>query len=202
MIDNQDGRARGSIILRWISRQVPMLALALLAGASPVIADALQDENLLTTMPSGFKTGYSASNGKEDMMEYVPSAETVEDWTKMVTVQVFHDAKNVDPDAFAANIADGWKSSCTGGDAEKITTGVENGYPIAVWAYDCALNPETNKPESMWLKVTSGGDALYSVQYAYRAKATGDLATPALDYLHSVMVCDTRRNDRPCPKGM
>lgn len=179
-----------------------MLALALLAGASPVMADALQDENLLTTMPSGFKTGYSASNGKEDMMEYVPSTETVEDWTKMVTVQVFHDAKDVDPDAFAANIADGWKSSCTGGDAEKITTGVENGYPIAVWAYDCALNPETNKPESMWLKVTSGGDALYSVQYAYRAKATGDLATLALDYLHSVMVCDTRRSDRPCPKGM
>ena len=187
---------------RNVKRKAGAVLVALVASASPVMADALQDENLLTTMPAGFKTGYSASNGKEDMMEYVPSAETVEDWTKMVTVQVFHDAKNVDPDAFAANIADGWKSSCTGGDAEKITTGVENGYPIAVWAYDCALNPETNKPESMWLKVTSGGDALYSVQYAYRAKATGDLATPALDYLHSVMVCDTRRNDRPCPKGM
>ena len=87
-----------------------LIVAALLASASSVLADALQDENLLLSMPAGFKSGYQASNGKEDIVEYVPTGETVEDWTKMVTVQVFHDAKNIDPEAFAANIADGWKS--------------------------------------------------------------------------------------------
>ena len=179
-----------------------LIVSTLLASASSVLADALQDENLLLSMPAGFKVGYQASNGKEDIVEYVPTGETVNDWTKMVTVQVFHDASNTDPEAFAANIADGWKSSCTGGEASKIATGAENGYPIAVWAYSCVLNPQTSKPESMWLKVTSGGDALYSVQYAYRLTPTEEIATPALDYLHTVSVCDTRRSDRPCPKGM
>jgi len=82
---------------------VPILALMLTSAANA----ALEAENLLTSMPSGFKVGYSAGNGKEDMVEYVPAAETVDDWTKMVTVQVFHNARNVDPDAFAAKLADG-----------------------------------------------------------------------------------------------
>lgn len=188
--------------MRRFKGKAATLLVALLAGASPARADALQDENLLLSAPAGFKVGYQASNGKEDMVEYVPTAETVDDWTKMVTVQVFHDTSNADPETFAARVGDAWKSSCTGGEATKLATGAENGYPIAVWAYSCTLNPETSKPESMWLKVTSGGDALYSVQYAYRLEATEELATPALDYLHTVMVCDTRRTDRPCPKGM
>lgn len=195
-----DGSEELDLAFRWNrwALLVPILALMLTSAANA----ALEAENLLTSLPSGFKVGYSAGNGKEDMVEYVPAAETVDDWTKMVTVQVFHNARNVDPDAFAAKLADGWKSSCAGGDAQKITTGAENGYPIAVWAYDCPLNPQTGKPESMWLKVTSGSDALYSVQYAYRLQATKELATPALDYLQNVIVRDTRRSDRPCPKGM
>lgn len=175
--------------------------LAILSIASPAFA-ALQDENLLVQLPDGFKSGYTASNGKEDMAEYVPTAETVDDWSRMVTVQIFHDAKNADPDGFAGNLAKGWTSACPGGAAQKSTAGVENGYPFALWAYSCPLNPETNKPENMFLKVTSGADALYSVQYAYRREASKELVQPAIDYLKTVVVCDTRRDDRPCPKGM
>jgi hypothetical protein len=176
-------------------------ALLVFGCLSPVLA-ALQDENLLIQLPGGFKSGYTASNGKEDMAEYVPAGESVDDWSRMVTVQIFHEAKNADPEGFADNLAKGWTSSCPGGTAQKSTAGVENGYPFALWVYACPLNPQTNKPENMFLKVTSGADALYSVQYAYRLELSKELIEPAIDYLKTVMVCDTRQKDRPCPKGM
>ena len=105
-------------------------------------------------------------------------------------------------DAFAGNLGDAWAGACPGGVGRKLGSGAENGFPVTLWNYSCPLNPETQKPESMWLKVTGGTDALYSVQYAYRQAASDQLAGPALGYLKSVTVCDTRRPDRACPAGM
>lgn len=72
----------------------------------------------------------------------------------------------------------------------------------AVWLYQCPLNPQTQKPEIMWLKAIQGADALYSVQYAYRRPAEPALIGPAMSYLKSVAVCDPRKPDHPCPPGM
>ena len=49
------------------------------------------------------------------------------------------------------------------------------------------------------MKVISGADALYSVQYAYRRALADDLAGPATAYLHRVTACDTRDASHPCP---
>jgi hypothetical protein len=136
------------------------------------------------------------------MAEYIPSPETVDDWSRMVTVQIFYSLKNVDPDAFAGDLAKRWRSACAGGGARKVTAGKENGYPFSQWMYNWALNPQTNKPENMWLKATGGADSLYSVQYAYRREMSTDLIGPAMECLRRVSVCDTRRSDRPCPEGM
>ena len=50
------------------------------------------------------------------------------------------------------------------------------------------------------LKVISGQDSLYQVQYAYRRLATNEMIPPTMAYLKRVAVCDTRRADRACPK--
>jgi hypothetical protein len=176
-----------------------MLALALLVSGA---AAALEGENLLAPMPDGFKVGYHVANDDEIMAEYVPSAETVDDWSRMVTVQVFHKLKNADPDGFAGNLAKGWREACPGGDGRNLTAGNENGYAYSLWAFECPLNPETAKPETMWLKATSGADGLYSVQYAYRSAADGALTLAAMTYLKGVSVCDKRHIERPCPAGM
>jgi hypothetical protein len=110
--------------------------------------------------------------------------------------------KNADRDAFAQNLGKKLMSACAGGGARKVAAGAENGYPFSLWMYDCALNPQTRKPETMWLKATSGADSLYSVQYAYRRALSKALIGPALDYLKRVSLCDARRADRPCPEGM
>ena len=178
-----------------------LLASTLLAAASPALA-ALQDENLLMLLPTGFKAGFHASKGPVDMVEYVPEAETVNAWSEMVTVQIFHELHNADPDKFASALADRWKSACKGGDATQTKTGTENGYPFALWVFTCPLDTMTNKPETMFLKAIGGEDSLYSVQYAYGREADTAMPGPTMKYLFGVRVCDTRRTDRPCPAGM
>jgi hypothetical protein len=189
------------VALLDVPKAAPTFALALLLiTAAP--AAALDGETLLASLPDGFKVGYHITDDSETMAEYVPAAESVDDWSRMVTAQVFRKPRSADPDAFAGNLAKGWRSACAGGGAHKITGGGENGYSYVLWAFECPLNPETGKPENMFLKATSGADSLYSVQYAYRSAIGEELAATAVSYLKSVSVCDKRHIERPCPAGM
>ena len=163
---------------------------------------ALVDETLLTPLPAGFKLGFSAEKGRMTMQEYVPTGETVDAWSSMITVQVFHGMTNADPDRFASALGERWKSVCADGSAGKLQSGAENKYPYSLWMFTCPLNPETRQPENMWQKVISGADSLYSVQYAYRKEVGKELIVPAMEYLRKVAVCDNRHADRACPRGM
>jgi len=182
-----------------------MAALAAVVGLlviAPAAMAALENENLLTPLPRGFKIGSHSQQGRMVMAEYVPTAETVDNWSRLITVQTFHGLSAVDPDGVPANMARGWEGACSSGTAIKVTAAVENGYRVSIWQFLCPINPATHRPENMWLKSISGHDSLYIVQYAYRRILTNDLIGPAMGYLRKIMVCDTRRPDRPCPKGM
>jgi hypothetical protein len=178
------------------------LCAALAATTDVSAAAGLRNENVLTPVPTGYKVGYSASQGALTMAEYIPVRETVEDWSTMITVQIFRGQGRRDPDAFADNLGARWKASCPDATSVPVTHGMENGYPFSVWSYECPHNPATRKPESMWLKAISGSDSLYAVQYANRTSMSPALIRPAMIYLKEVKVCDTRRPDRPCPAGM
>src|SRR5580658_2871222 len=167
-----------------------VLAIWVMAACPSSVVAALQNENLLAPLPSGFKIGFATERGRMTMSEFVPTSDTVDAWSSMITVQIFHGMANADA------LASRWKAACAGGDAQKIRSGMENGYPVSLWMFACPLNPGTKQPENMWLKVISGSDSLYSVQYGYRRALDKDLIGPAMDYLRQVAVCDTRRADR------
>jgi hypothetical protein len=176
------------------------VVMAMLAGVA--MAGGLRAENVLTPLPTGFKIGSQGTQGPMTGAEYVPANETVDRWSTMITVQIFHNLPRHDPDGFASNLAVQWKGSCANSDAVKVTSGAENGYPFTVWMYNCPLNTQTGKPENMWMKVIGGADSLYAVQYADRQAMNKALIGPAMGYLRKVVACDTRRPDRPCPKRM
>jgi len=173
-------------------------AVALLLGTQAAPAQtAFQGENLLTPLPRGFEPAWQDASGQ--MHEYVRPPETVENWSRMITIQIYRALKDFNPGMFADRLATNWKSGCAGGSAQKVRDGNENGFPIAVWLYVCPLNPATHKPETMWLKAISGADSLYVAQYAARAEPTKEIIVPAMEFLRHVAACDTRRADRKCP---
>lgn len=176
---------------------VLFIAAALAIVATPARAQ-LQDENLLVVMPEGFKVGYSASRNGVDMQEWVPSAETVQDWTEMVTVQLFRNRPDIDPGRYQAEMSKLWTRACPGSAVGQVVTGSANGYPSASLSLQCPLLASTGKPEMAMIKAIKGRDSFYVVQRAVRSVPAAAQVDQMKRYLDRVSVCDTRLADRPC----
>lgn len=132
------------------------------------------------------------------MTEFVPAGQTVEDWTEMLTVQVFRHA-TVDAPSFLRAVGTRYMEACPGTTAKGIFTGHVNGYVVSMLLLKCPQNPATRKPETTAFRVIKGNDALYSVQHAWRAVPSDQDVDRAMHDLAKVTVCDTRAADHPCP---
>jgi hypothetical protein len=176
------------------------LLLSLLLLSAPASAQ-LKDENLLVAMPPGFKVGFQTSKNGMNMQELVPAGETVENWTEMVTVQIFLGRRDLDPVRFLATIQNQWLGACKGSTAARIANVPVNAYVGATMQLSCPLNPGTGKPETAMFKAIRGTDSFYSVQRAVRAIPNAEQTARMTQYLAEVIVCDTRSPAHPCAAG-
>jgi hypothetical protein len=171
-----------------------LASLISLASAQPTITA----ENLLLSPPKDFKVGYQSSHDNRFMTEFVPTAETVDDWTQMLTVQVYRHA-TVDSATFLADVGKRFMDACPGTTAKGIYTGQANGYVVSMLVLKCPNNPATQKPETTAFRVIKGNDALYSVQRAWRSVPSDKEIDEVMHTLAKVTVCDTRTPDHSCP---
>lgn len=172
---------------------------ALVAFASAPASAQLVNENLLVTMPDGYKVDYQNKTKQGVISEMVPKAENVNAWTEMVTVQVFFGLK-VTPEEFRGRIEKLWGDSCPGSTFKSVASGAVNGYPSLTWLQTCPRNKTTGKPEITWMKAIRGNDSFYVVQKAFKFTPSDAQVTTWTQYLAGVSVCDSRRPDRACPK--
>jgi hypothetical protein len=172
------------------------LSLALMRTA----AAQLVNENLLVSVPDGYKIGFQDKEPNSLINEMVPESETVNDWTEMITVQIFYNLRTA-PEDFERKMASGWANACPGARIDNIASGPENGYPAGVWLLNCPKNPATGKPEITWLKVMAGNDSLYVVQKAFKFTPSRDQVVQWMKYLRAVAVCDSRLPARACPSA-
>jgi hypothetical protein len=176
-----------------------ILAAAFLAAFTFAPAQAqLVNENLLVKMPDGYKVGWQDRNAQRQMSEMVPAAQTVENWTEMVTVQIFFGQKTP-PQLFRARMGALWAKACPSSTSIPIAEGAERGYPTEVWQQTCESNPQTKKPEYTYFKAIQGHDSLYVVQKAFKYEPSRDEIVKWTLYLKAVSVCDSRLADRACP---
>jgi len=176
------------------------LALCLVAGLSSA-AFADTGENLLIALPDGYRIDFQQKQGKAQITEMVPKAESVKNWTEMLTVQVFYGLKST-PAQFRDRINDLWRTSCPGAQSAPLASAVENGYPVTMWLAFCPLNKETGKPELTFMKALQGKDSFYVVQKAFKFAPSKEQTATWTQYLRQVSVCDTRLPDRACPDGI
>jgi len=184
-------RCRGAV--GWL------LGLALVLLPVPTVRAELVNENLLVTMPPGYKVAYRVERGRMVMSEMVPAGETVNNWTEMVTVEIFHELKTP-PEKFRDTLQKGWIAACPGGSGAPVTSTVENGYLVLVWLLDCPKNPQTGKPEMTWFKAIAGNDSFYLVQKAFKFRPSKDEIDHWMAFLKAVAVCDSRIAARACPQ--
>ena len=178
-----------------------LIAAALVLAASSVSAFAFEGENLLVSMPQGYKIGFQKRQGNAQISEMVPSAETVESWTEMLTVQVFHGLATA-PEQFRDRVAQAWAKACARAIVKPIASAVEKGYPVAFWLLSCPLNAQSGKPEVTFMKAIRGKDSFYVVQKAFRFEPSQAQVVTWTQFLKNVGVCDTRLAERACPNGI
>jgi hypothetical protein len=202
---NQPGNDRRSTVTtRKCGRRNSILILAAGALAVSTLIDGESraqpvGENLVAAVPEGFKVGYQTAHDQMSMQEWIPQSESVENWTQMVTVQVFHANKAETPYQFLQNISKRWLQTCAASAPANIVNGQANGYAVSMLLLRCPLNPTTKKPETTAIRVIRGTDGLYSVQQAFRFDPPKEKLAEAMLYLGNVNVCDTRQAEHPCP---
>src|SRR5512141_3413025 len=80
-----------------LHRLILLVGLAVVTPAADSLAQQrpmpFVGENLLVTLPDGYKVGHTAKNDKISITEMVPKAESVNNWTEMVTTQIFFGRK-------------------------------------------------------------------------------------------------------------
>ena len=159
----------------------------------------LQNENLLAGVPPGFKIDYQAEQGNLVIHEMVPESESVDDWTSMVTVQIFLGETNTTSQQYQETMNRAWFAACEGSESYPVADGDENGYSFVLWQLYCPLNPATQKVEYAYMKAIQGNDSFYLVQVAFRYEPTQTDITEWMNYLREVQVCDSRVPERACP---
>lgn len=165
----------------------------------PQTGTDLENENLLAELPSGFKVDYQAEQGNQTITEMVPEGESVEDWTTMVTVQVYLGETNIAPIQAQETLTNDWFNACENSASYPVADGAENGYNFILWQLFCPLNPSTQKVEYTFMKAMQGNDSFYLVQVAFRHEPSDDEITQWMGYLKEVKVCDSRIPEQACP---
>lgn len=164
-------------------------------------AEALRGENLIQTLPAGFKVDFGERKGNFQIVELVPRDESVHDWTQMVTTNIYYGGLPVSPSEYRSRFQQMWQRTCPEPGGTELDQGSDNGYPVALWLMTCARLPATGKPEITLVKAIKGNDSFYVIQRAWRHHPDDGEMAAARQYLDRVHVCDTRLPDRPCPTG-
>jgi hypothetical protein len=157
------------------------------------------DEKMVATPPANFKLDFTHREGAIVMLEYVPQAESVADWTAMVTYQTFSDpAHRVPLGKLTADTANNFMAACGTWDAKEIEKGAVNGYAFVIWRLVCPYNPKTGKAENVHIKEIRGVENLFVAQYAFRANPSAETDATALDFVRNIGACHTRKPGHPC----
>ena len=160
------------------------------------VADAQStSEDIYFDLPPGFEEGFEDDDESFFIQEWVPTGETVNDWSQMLTLTV-QDMPNLDPVEFFNHMADGWGEACPEYGAMLLHEGLENNYPVAVWFLKCPNNPMTSKPEFTYVKGVSGNENFYTVQLAYALRSDEideSTVNQSMTFLKQVTVCDNSR---------
>jgi hypothetical protein len=183
-----------------MTRMLKLAAPILIGFAATVAAgqSSTDAEHLLFSPPDDFKIGSQSDRDNRLMTEWIPAAETVEDWTQMLTVQIYRRVA-VGAASFVSTIGKRYLEACPGISSKGLSTGQANGYAVSMMVLKCPKNPATGKPETTAFRVIKGNDALYLVQRAWRSNPSDKDLDEVMRSLSLVTVCDSRAEDHPCP---
>ena len=165
------------------------LTMALLAQAG---------EWLAMPMPDGFVTGHKQRAQMGSIEERVPAGETVNNWTRMITLITLNGDLN--PEIYAREFDKQMVRGCRGGKAAPRTASRMGEHPAIDGRFDCPLNPATGKPETMFYRLASIPGHVQMVQIAFRSVPDAAGVRWAGERLDTATLCAPDSADPVCKR--
>jgi hypothetical protein len=179
----------------------PLFFFALVASVASYAQ--FKNENLLQTVPAGYKIAAQTQQGTVGSTQMIPEGETIKNWTETLAVNVFFRERNVSVEQFQQFSLTRWISGCPGvagaNEVKLVSKGLDNGYPFAIWSLSCKRSSEVGLSEFAWFKAIKGNDSFYVIQKSFRTEPSKEKIVKEVQYLEKISVCDTRLQDRKCP---
>jgi len=137
------------------------------------------------------------------IVERVPPGETVEQWSRMVTVQRFADviARGGTLFEWRDHFLDGLRTGCPGFRVGDTIFSSLAGHPALQLRIDCPLNPATGRPETFLLLAIAGHSDLHIAQIAFRHVPSEAETAWARAQLASVTLCTPVASAGVCRSG-
>jgi hypothetical protein len=165
-----------------------LLALSSL-GTAFARSEFKPGENLLASIPDDWGFAHSDERERIRLYEYVPKPQTVEGWTRMITIEAHRlDAQPVD---FVRRMGASFKARCPKTETFRDSQPDIDGRPAVRFFFRI---PECTGivPESDLVLAIRGREALYVILHAWRpAPPTKQEFLEANALLNGVRVCDT-----------
>lgn len=178
-----------------MNRLTRLLGLAILFAALLAPASRAEDELppfftvispifgqlVAFSQPSGFVLGFENVNGSNYIREVVPSGESVEKWTQMITVtgaKELAEQREIYPVTVASTIANGYKKFCPKTfSAMSLTPPDIVGYQSFVALVGCGTVTGRNPAhsEAALIIAIKGASDYYTIQWATRGPASAEL---------------------------
>ena len=147
----------------------------------------------------GFVVGFEKANGEQSILERIPTGETVQRWTSMLTSQRFFGrGRDPGPRQLLVNMQGLMTNACPGGSTSEIVPMTVSGRPAARMRADCPLNPQTGLPESYFIVAFAGTIDLFAEQVAFRRTPTAADLSFASKELQQVRWCTAASKEAVC----
>ncbi|GHB38924.1 hypothetical protein GCM10007094_30500 [Pseudovibrio japonicus] len=169
-----------------------MLACGVSLGAS-----GLKNENLLVSVPVGYKIAFSDRKPGLLVSEMIPDAQSLEDWKDMLTVQIYY-SRQMKMSVLEAAYTQTANPACKEHNGALVGKGHENGYEYGLFISSCSTTP-ASKSETVLTKAILGEDSTYFIIKSWRSVPDKDEIVKWSRYMKGVKVCDSRIAERACP---
>lgn len=175
--------------------------VVIFAAATAASAGQPESEYLLEPIVRGFTISHQRARDGNAIVERVPSGETSQAWTRMVTLQRFVGANSrIRPEQLLQTMGAGVVRQCRGGRAGPIRSFPVSGRPAAQFRADCPINPATGRPETFVARAIGGTQAMHVVQVAFRRVPSAQDIAWAEMHLDGTVLCSPRNTIGPCAR--
>ncbi|WP_419903122.1 hypothetical protein [Kiloniella sp.] len=151
------------------------------AAGDHAVGQGGNGEFFMAAIPDGWQALPRATEAQQTSAEWLPPGQTVENWTDMITVQVFPGWAEGDVSIFLDGLADIYKQNCEVSGATPLLKDQVNGFLTGFRLINCTRDLTRNSGEVSLFRALIGQSAAYLIQRVFRVPEFEIGAKPVTD---------------------